>query len=298
MMNMKRIANLMLVALVLGTFIAQAKPKVVTEGAALGEWSMDIDAVMALAKEKEVPVILLFTGSDWCQWCKVLDENLLSDEQWQKYAAGNLALGYLDFPKDEEKVPEKYRARNEELSKKYNIEGYPTMVLLDWGGREVARPTAPDEEEVKKFINALNVYLLKSPLVFAKKTTALSEEEGKRFHGRFDELTAGEQRLKELQEELQRMKEELDKKVEEFGKKQEEVYDELLSVLFDRKFPERAGELKAQGEKADSAKDALVEWLKTEPEQNEENKKIFDEKMDELEKYANSLNDLLFELFE
>lgn len=298
MMNMKRIAILLMLSLVLAAGVAQAEPNVATEGAQLGKWSMDIDAVMALAKEKEVPVILLFTGSDWCHWCRVLDENLLSDEQWQKYAAKNLALGYLDFPEDEEKVPEKYRTRNEELSKKYNIDGYPTMVLLDWEGKEIARPTAPDEDEVKEFINVLNFCLLKSPLVFAKKATGLSEEEGKRFHGRFDELTADEQRLKELKEEFQRLQEELVQRAEEFGEKQEEVYDELLFVLFDRKFPKRAGELKAQREKVHSLEDAFGEWMKSHPEQNEEFKKAFDEKMGELKKSVNSLNDLLFELFE
>ena len=287
-MNMKRVANLMLVALVLGTFIAQAKPKVVTEGAALGEWSMDIDAVMALAKEKEVPVLLLFTGSDWCSWCKMLDANLLSEEDWQAFAARNLALGYLDFPKDEEKVPEKYRERNEELSKKYNVEGYPTMVVLDWEGNEVFRPDT-DVDEVGKFLVAFHVSLLDNPLFREKLLKQFPEETAQQFHDAFEEIAAKKERRDKLQEELKELSEEI-------NKTSEKQADNLYTEIFDRKFPERAGELKTIGEKFDEMTEELKAWIETDPEENEENKAIFKEKLDQLGEQQDKVIKLLLEI--
>ena len=36
------------------------------EGAEPGVWTMDFEAAKKLAKEKKLPILLNFTGSDWC----------------------------------------------------------------------------------------------------------------------------------------------------------------------------------------------------------------------------------------
>ena len=54
---------------------AQAADKVELEGASVGVWTMDFDAAVKLAGEKKLPLILNFTGSDWCGWCKLMDKN-------------------------------------------------------------------------------------------------------------------------------------------------------------------------------------------------------------------------------
>jgi len=41
-----------------------------TEGAKVGRWTMDLDAAKKLATDKQLPILLNFTGSDWCYWCK------------------------------------------------------------------------------------------------------------------------------------------------------------------------------------------------------------------------------------
>ena len=104
-----------------------------------GVFTQDLDAALALAGEKNLPVMLDFTGSDWCGWCKFMDERVFSKEEWKTWSATNMVLVKIDFPEDESLVPENWRARNRDLSKQYNIEGFPTFVLLNPAGAEVAR---------------------------------------------------------------------------------------------------------------------------------------------------------------
>lgn len=101
------------------------------DGAAPGEWTQDWDAATAAAKETGIPVFVNFTGSDWCPWCEVLQRQVFSKSKWISWARRHVYLVHIDFPSDKELVPEKYRDRNKELSRRYGIEGYPTCLLLD-----------------------------------------------------------------------------------------------------------------------------------------------------------------------
>ena len=113
---------------------AQANDKVQLEGAQIGVWTMDFDAASKLATEKKMPMILNFTGSDWCGWCKLMDKNVFAEAAWKKYAAENVVLVTLDFPKDKTIVPEKFVERNEKLQAKFEVRGFPTYVVLDSDG--------------------------------------------------------------------------------------------------------------------------------------------------------------------
>ena len=44
----------------------QAGDKVQLEGAKVGHWTIGYAAVVKLASEKNLPLMLNFTGSDWC----------------------------------------------------------------------------------------------------------------------------------------------------------------------------------------------------------------------------------------
>ena len=122
------LAGLALAAL---SLTAQAEDKVQLDGAKPGLWTMDFDAATKLAAEKKLPMILNFTGSDWCGWCKLMDKQVFAEEEWKKYAAENVILVTLDFPNDKSIVPEKYVKRNEELKAQFGVRGYPTYVVLD-----------------------------------------------------------------------------------------------------------------------------------------------------------------------
>ncbi len=104
------------------------------EGAKVGEWTMDFGAASKLAKEKKLPMMLNFTGSDWCGWCKLMDKSVFAEKKWQNFAGENVVLVTLDFPKDKSIVPEEYVERNSKLKAQFGVRGYPSYVILDSDG--------------------------------------------------------------------------------------------------------------------------------------------------------------------
>ena len=50
------------------------------------------------AKAENKKILLDFTGSDWCGWCKKLEAEVFSQQAWKDYAAKHLVLVELDFP--------------------------------------------------------------------------------------------------------------------------------------------------------------------------------------------------------
>ncbi len=113
------------------TLTVVANDPVQLDGAKLGQWTMDYDAAAKLAAKTKQPMVLNFTGSDWCGWCKIMDKNVFAKDEWKKFAAKNAVLVTLDFPRDKSIVPTRYVARNKELQKKFGVGGYPTYVILD-----------------------------------------------------------------------------------------------------------------------------------------------------------------------
>ncbi len=132
-----RILNVISAGVISGilAFSANAEDKVQLDGAEVGKWTMDFDAAVELAAKKKLPMMLNFTGSDWCGWCKLMDKGVFAQDEWKKYATKNVLLVTLDFPKDKNIVPEKYVSRNNALKEQFGVRGYPTYVVLDSDGK-------------------------------------------------------------------------------------------------------------------------------------------------------------------
>lgn len=105
--------------------------------AAEATWLHDFEAAKKQAKEENKPIFINFTGTDWCGWCIRLEKEVFSKEEFQKYAAENLVLVEIDFPKKKEQSKE-LKAQNKALDKEYKIEGYPTLFLLDAEGKKLS----------------------------------------------------------------------------------------------------------------------------------------------------------------
>ncbi len=132
-----KLPNVIPAGIISGIFVlsATAEDKVQIDGAEVGKWTMDFDAAVEKATQEKLPMMLNFTGSDWCGWCKLMDKGVFAQEEWQKFAAKNVLLVTLDFPKDKNIVPEKYVSRNNDLKKQFGVRGYPTYVVLDSDGK-------------------------------------------------------------------------------------------------------------------------------------------------------------------
>lgn len=105
---------------------------------ASAEWKTDFEAAKALAKKENKPLLLDFTGSDWCGWCIKMKKETLDQKAFKEFADKNLVLVEVDFPEKKAQTPAQRRA-NDALQKKYNVEGFPTFLLLDADGKELGR---------------------------------------------------------------------------------------------------------------------------------------------------------------
>ena len=121
------------------------------KGAVAGRWTQDYDAAVALAKEQGLPLMLKFTGSDWCGWCKLMEGTVFATSAFEKWADGRVVLVTLDFPRDPDIVPKDYKDRNARLAAEHGIRGYPTYVVKDSGGKELGRLGASRDASVEKF---------------------------------------------------------------------------------------------------------------------------------------------------
>jgi thioredoxin-related protein len=104
--------------------------------AADGNWLTSVPDAQTQAKKEKKLVLLDFTGSDWCSWCKKLDAEVFSKPEFQSYAKANLVLVEVDFPANKPQSDD-LKAANKALQQKYQVNGYPTLVVLKPDGSVV-----------------------------------------------------------------------------------------------------------------------------------------------------------------
>jgi thioredoxin-related protein len=117
-------------------------------------WLTDFEKAQAEAKAQHKLLLLDFTGSDWCGWCKILQKEVFSQPEFQEYAAKNLVLMTIDFPRAKPLSAE-VRKQNQTLAQRFEIRGFPTIVVLDSDGKPIGmlgyQPGGP-----QAFIKELN----------------------------------------------------------------------------------------------------------------------------------------------
>jgi len=99
-------------------------------------WMTDFPAAQEQSKKLNRPMLIDFSGSDWCGWCVKLDKEVFSQDVFKEYAKDNLVLFMADFPRRTQ-LPEGIAQQNEMLAEKYKIRGFPTVILLDPDGKVI-----------------------------------------------------------------------------------------------------------------------------------------------------------------
>ncbi|MEO6054871.1 MAG: thioredoxin family protein [Chthoniobacterales bacterium] len=133
---------------------------IVSPAMAKGNWLTDYTAALAQAKKENRPVLIDFTGSDWCGWCIKLDKETFTQPAFQEFAKKNLVLFEADFPRGIAQTSA-VKKQNNELQTKFAVEGFPTQILVDSNGKEIARHEGYLEGGPKGFIDWVNKSLKK-----------------------------------------------------------------------------------------------------------------------------------------
>jgi len=103
-------------------------------------WTTSYSRAVSEARAGHKPILMYFTGSDFCVWCKKLDRDVLEQPAFQQYADRNLVLLKLDFPARKRQNPRE-RQQNEELRMRYGVQGFPTLILVEPGSRTAVEIT-------------------------------------------------------------------------------------------------------------------------------------------------------------
>jgi protein disulfide-isomerase len=126
-------------------------------------WVTNYDKAMEQAKAEKKIVLLNFTGSNWCGWCIRLKNEVFNTPEFKAFAEQNLICVELDFPRGIQQAPE-LKAQNQKLQQKFQIRGYPTIVILDSDGKHLGN-MGYQQGGPKAWINSLKQ-------IMAKRSTA------------------------------------------------------------------------------------------------------------------------------
>jgi len=117
-------------------------------------WLTNFNAAKAKAKQTERPILLIFTGSDWCPPCIAMEKKVLSTERFQKYADENLVVVYADFPRRGNQSKEQ-EAHNEKLAAQFGVQAFPTYLLLSADQKLLTRAVGMVDGGPEGFITML-----------------------------------------------------------------------------------------------------------------------------------------------
>ncbi len=101
-------------------------------------WLTDFKKAQAQSLKDKKPMLVNFTGSDWCGWCIKLDREVFSKKEFQKWAKENVILVKLDFPRKSKQTAAEKKA-NRALANKYGVRGYPTILFINGKGEAVGK---------------------------------------------------------------------------------------------------------------------------------------------------------------
>ncbi len=100
-------------------------------------WLTDLDEAKKVATKQNKKLLVDFTGSDWCGYCIKLHKEVFDTPEFEKFAK-DYVLVELDFPKRKEQ-PAAEKAKNQAAQKKYGVNGFPTVIIMNTSGKVLNR---------------------------------------------------------------------------------------------------------------------------------------------------------------
>ena len=125
-------------------------------------WETDLNKAIALSYETKKPIMLFFTGSDWCGWCIRLQNEVFRTEAFTNWAAENVILVELDFPRKKEQ-PQTIKDQNKQLQQMFAVQGYPTCHFV--------MPTPTDDGRINLASIGQNGYMAGGPDAWIAKVS-------------------------------------------------------------------------------------------------------------------------------
>lgn len=87
-------------------------------------WGTDYPAALTQAASSKKPILLEFTGSDWCPPCMKLTKDVFEQPAFEDFAKENLVLVKLDFPRTKNNPPNS-KLPTRPSPKNIKLKGFP-----------------------------------------------------------------------------------------------------------------------------------------------------------------------------
>lgn len=126
---MKKIILVCLLTLTTNTFVKAQNAVSLSEDNL--KWEQKFKNAKELSKASKKPLLIFFTGSDWCGPCKMLVEDFFESERFKKLAEKDFILYEANYPRNLDLVTSSQKEDNLMLKKKYGINSYPTIIVVD-----------------------------------------------------------------------------------------------------------------------------------------------------------------------
>jgi thiamine biosynthesis lipoprotein len=130
------------------------------------------EQAFARARASNRAVLLIFSGSDWCQPCIRFHKTILADSSFLQFAGRELVMLKADFPQ-RKKLSKEVITQNEALAEQFNPSGeFPRLLLLK-PDKSVLSVIAFRDQSAKAFVTQLhqsldNAHMLKEYTTRAK----------------------------------------------------------------------------------------------------------------------------------
>ncbi len=163
---MKKMLAGLLVAALAGSSLVMAVPArtaVKAEAAKSGKltWFTNLDQAKAEAQKTKRPIMLVFSGSDWCGFCQMLEKNVLKSKDFERFAEKNLVLVMADFPRRKTQSAQ-VKADAEQLRKLYPFNGFPSVYMLSADGKVLGQQSGYSPKmPAEKYIDILKGFMKK-----------------------------------------------------------------------------------------------------------------------------------------
>lgn len=124
------------------------------------EWQVSYSEALSCAKDQNKPIILVFSGSDWCAPCIKLDKEIWRSTEFKSYAKENYILYKADFPrKKSNKLDQRLETQNKALAESFNPKGHFPLVVVLSKSEKVLGQTVYEKITPTEYISHLNSFL-------------------------------------------------------------------------------------------------------------------------------------------
>lgn len=134
-------------------------------------WSDDFENACEKAANEEKDLLVAFSGSDWCSWCILLEEEVFSQKAFTEQISADFVPVYIDLPQDKNRLSPAAQKQNANVVKRYQIKRFPAVLLIDGDGDIIAQTAYVEggRENYLKHIKKLRAEGRQSPEYKAQK---------------------------------------------------------------------------------------------------------------------------------